>query len=914
LDYLGYYAKGIREMRQSTTALPLFCLILLVLATSTLAQDSDPVAVLTSDASLQEKTDACRTLSRRGGSEAVAALESLLGSEDLSHMARYALESMPEAKAGAALRRALNTTGGDLKVGVISSLGVRQDGKAVPALVEVLSGSDVPQIQAAAKALGAIDTDRATKALVKASNRGDLQPEEKQPIFEALMACADRAAAKKDWKRSIALYESLLQVQDMPDLLHAAVWQGKSVALLAKGGADAVSIRSSLLNENEDAFEAGLQVVRQGGGGDALTLSLAEQLPELSPGRQILLMQALAQRGGTSAGPALLVVAEDGPSELRVAALRALTRIAYSPALSLMEQLIWIEDEAIARASRDGLSFFPGAEGDAALKHMLTNKEAKTRSAALDMIADGGLDNPAALLLKAAENDEDEDVRVAALKALKNKAGMGEMSALLECLLKARSQAEIKAAENALTALCVRQRRAPAGNINILKALYGNLSDGPAADVTEKVAQLVKSGAKSVEASNGNFGDPTPGLVKQLIVYFEANGMTVSATADEGEAVHLAIASSVPSSIVDAFTSALEAADDEAKLAVLRLLKATESPRALDTIRLAAAEDDPAIKETAMRALCDWPTAEALPDVLKIATTPPNPTIKVLALRAAARLLRQGGEGAEPYGPLFQPSDGLEEKRALLGSLSQVHESGALELALRQLDDETVREEALQAAIGIAKNLGSSAREEEGFFNGEDLSGWEGNDTYWRFQNNAIAATSDTQIPRNEFLWSEIEVRDFYLVVDVKLEPATANAGVQFRSKKVDEHGQASGYQGDIGQDVWGRLYHEHGRGKLDWTDRAESAVKPGEWNRFEILAVGPAIWTSINGTLGVAFLDPAGEDERTGKIALQLHAGAPQTVHYRIEKLVHDPKVELTGFTAEALISALNDATGTTE
>jgi hypothetical protein len=144
------------------------------------------------------------------------------------------------------------------------------------------------------------------------------------------------------------------------------------------------------------------------------------------------------------------------------------------------------------------------------------------------------------------------------------------------------------------------------------------------------------------------------------------------------------------------------------------------------------------------------------------------------------------------------------------------------------------------------------------------------------------------------------------MAIDVKLEPNTANAGIQFRSKKADEHGQALGYQADIGQGYWGQLYHEHGRGKLDSTERAEEAVKPGDWNHYEILAVGPAIWLAINGKLGAACLDLQDGAERSGGIAVQIHSGAPQKVQYKLVSLVHDPAIKLAGFDAKRLFTAL--------
>ena len=210
----------------------------------------------------------------------------------------------------------------------------------------------------------------------------------------------------------------------------------------------------------------------------------------------------------------------------------------------------------------------------------------------------------------------------------------------------------------------------------------------------------------------------------------------------------------------------------------------------------------------------------------------------------------------------------------------------------------------LAILVAAAPAFAQEPREEANFFNGRDFNGWKGELEFWSVRDDGtIVGHSDKQIPNNKFLWSNVEVSDFYLSVDVLMPKDDRNAGIQFRSKKTDTPNmQAVGYQADAGQGVWGRLYHEHGRGKLDWEGRGEAAIKPGEWNRYEILAVGHHVWTAINGKLSVSVHDPAGETR--GHIALQIHSGQPQTVQYRINKLVHNPTVELAGMTAEQLIA----------
>src|SRR6266581_2816129 len=70
------------------------------------------IQVLQSSASPKEKDAACARLKRIGTKQSIPALSALLIDEQLSHSARYALESMPFPKAGTALLQALENTSG----------------------------------------------------------------------------------------------------------------------------------------------------------------------------------------------------------------------------------------------------------------------------------------------------------------------------------------------------------------------------------------------------------------------------------------------------------------------------------------------------------------------------------------------------------------------------------------------------------------------------------------------------------------------------------------------------------------------------------------------------------------------------------------------------------------------------------
>ena len=211
---------------------------------------------------------------------------------------------------------------------------------------------------------------------------------------------------------------------------------------------------------------------------------------------------------------------------------------------------------------------------------------------------------------------------------------------------------------------------------------------------------------------------------------------------------------------------------------------------------------------------------------------------------------------------------------------------------------------ALSVAVsGVAEDR--QPIKDKTIFNGKNLNGWSTSQPkYWSVKDGAIVGHSVVNVPKNEFIWADGKVQDFYLTVDVKLTPDNRNAGIQFRSKKANASGQAVGYQADVGAGVWGKLYHEHGRGKLDWNNNAVGAVKAGDWNRYEILAVGHKIWTAINGKLCVAIEDPKGE--LSGKISFQIHGGPAQTVLYRNPTLIHNPKIALEKQTEAQLLAAL--------
>jgi HEAT repeat protein len=180
-------------------------------------------AVLKSDAGLKEKVDACRGLAVIGTKDAVPVLAGLLGDKQLSHMARYALETIPDPSVDDALRDALGKLKGRPLVGVIGSVGVRRDAKAAGQLAGLLGDQDAEVVVVAARSLGRIATPEAAKAL---QDRLGKAPAEVRPaVADGCLACAEALLAQGKRDEAAAIYD-LVAKADVPKHVRLAAIQG----------------------------------------------------------------------------------------------------------------------------------------------------------------------------------------------------------------------------------------------------------------------------------------------------------------------------------------------------------------------------------------------------------------------------------------------------------------------------------------------------------------------------------------------------------------------------------------------------------------------------------------------------------------------------------------------------------------
>lgn len=194
---------------------------------------------------------------------------------------------------------------------------------------------------------------------------------------------------------------------------------------------------------------------------------------------------------------------------------------------------------------------------------------------------------------------------------------------------------------------------------------------------------------------------------------------------------------------------------------------------------------------------------------------------------------------------------------------------------------------ALAAAFGVQGN----AAEPIVLFDGKTFDGWEGDTTHtWRIENGTITAGSLERVaPRNEFLATMREFEDFELSLKFKIVgDERVNAGVQFRTRRIPNHHEVSGYQADIGPEVDGHLYDESRRRRMlaapdeDTLTKAQAAAGEDGWQTYRIRAEGERIQLWLNGVKTVDYVETEDEIKRDGIIALQIHGGMKAIISYK--------------------------------
>jgi len=410
-------------------------------------QEAKLIAVLQSNAEFNAKADACRELARTGTADCVPALAALLADEKLTHMARYGLETVPSPAVDEALRAALGKLKGRPLVGVIGSIGVRHDEKAVPALVGLLKDPDSEVAQAAARALGKIGSPEAVKGLEAALPGAS--PANQLALCEGLFRCAEGFAAKSQPDKAIAIYDGLRKLNPVPHQVLAGAWRGAILTRQKEG----LALLLELIRGTDPGLVAAAERIAIEMKVAEVSKALADELTKTPAERQIMLCNVLGKRGDATALPGLLGLAKAGDKAARVAAIRAAIEIGNVAAAAPLIELLKDPEGDVAQAAAAGIAGLPGAGVDAAVLKMLDTPDPALQVKVLDLVRQRRIVAAVPQIQKLME-DKNEAVKAEAVRSYAELAGGTDFAGLLDKLVKASDPAAIGELEKALASIC----------------------------------------------------------------------------------------------------------------------------------------------------------------------------------------------------------------------------------------------------------------------------------------------------------------------------------------------------------------------------------------------------------------------------------------------------------------------------
>ena len=429
---------------------------------------ADRLAAVLEDpkATLDAKRFVCRWLPLVADDSHVPVLARLLEKEETFEIARQALQSIPGEASAKVLREALSQAVGYRCVALINALGARRDARAVEALTKhLLFSSDRQIIFAAAAALGEIATEAAAEALARTpkADEGDWA----DVMRDARLRCAQRLVEAGRRQEALAIAREIFSA-DPP-----VRWRIAAMTCMVDccGQAGWWAIDCALKDSNPTVRAAAIQATRRIRA-RPVTKKLLEHLPSLSARDQILLLDALADRGDAAARPGVLKLMDGQEAEVRAAAVEALGPLGAAEDVPHLLDLAASGEGAVREVARRALACLDAEGADARVCDAAAKADGAVRLVALRAVADRGTAGASALLLRAA-GEGDTPVRVAALEALAVVGAPADYPALVGLLAEAEGGGVADAARDAAVAVGKRAREGEARLAPIRKALEG---------------------------------------------------------------------------------------------------------------------------------------------------------------------------------------------------------------------------------------------------------------------------------------------------------------------------------------------------------------------------------------------------------------------------------------------------------
>ncbi len=489
---------------------------------------------------------------------------------------------------------------------------------------------------------------------------------------------------------------------------------------------------------------------------------LAKALPDAQGRSRLAVIQALGELRHAASADALVPLLQDEDSDCRVAAAVALGKIGAArgarPMIRALEVAegydrvqifeaccvladnlrqavrsqsarrfysgIWRAtpgqgEPQVRHAVAQALAAESGAQPTEALVQALQANDPAVRAAAVYALGQRG-DETAFPAVAAAMRDEDAGVRLVAISSV-GPTGQEQSVPVLVAALPGEEPQGTRALWSAL--LTVPGAEA---NAALAQGLAG-VPDGPDSALSRRVLLSVLTERRAAEGADPAFELATDEDAAVRVQALRALAVIADGTyaprltqlvarprdGEESKAFEDALVAtclriSDEARRVEPLLPVLASAESGPRCVLLRVVGRIGAPASVSVLLEALSDGNAEVRDTAMRALSEFPNDRPAPQLLEIAKTTDNADHHVLALRGYVRMAEQQRANEDKCAMLkdaMGAAVGLDERRLVLDSMGKINSAEALTAVASWLTEPGLTERAGRAAVRIAREL-----------------------------------------------------------------------------------------------------------------------------------------------------------------------------------------------------------------
>ena len=221
---------------------------------------------------------------------------------------------------------------------------------------------------------------------------------------------------------------------------------------VAFGQQEAIDIVIDALKSNDPAMQAGAIALVRDIPGREITEALAKHLPNLPAAGQVQLLSAFADRADAAALPAVIKASDSADESVRIAALKAVGQLGDASSVSLLSGRAAQTSGEEQKAARESLYRLRGQQVDQAILAAIPSTRGDVKIELIQSVGERNAVSGIPVLLETAK-DADSKVQRESFKVLKTVADAKFLPALVELLIKTKSQSVRGEAEKTVAAV-----------------------------------------------------------------------------------------------------------------------------------------------------------------------------------------------------------------------------------------------------------------------------------------------------------------------------------------------------------------------------------------------------------------------------------------------------------------------------